>query len=345
MNTLTTKAIGILLSVVFLLGVACVQTAPGGDSSPKSAPQSITVYSGRTKSLVGPLLDRVGSEIGVDVRVRYGDTAQLAAAILEEGPRTPADVFFAQDAGALGAVSKAGRFTVLPQNLLNKVDAKFRSPGGEWVGVSGRARVVVYNTQLLKEADLPESIWGFTDPKWKGRIGWPPTNGSFQAFVTGMRTLEGDQKARQWLEGIKANNPKAYKDNTATVLAVAAGEVQVGFVNHYYLFGQLKQKGESFTARNYYTKGDVGAMMNVAGAGILKASKNQDAAARFIQYLLSEAGQQYFVEQTFEYPLSSGQPTYPGVKPLSEIQVPTLDLGNLEDLDGTLKLLRDTGIL
>ncbi|MDP2662685.1 MAG: extracellular solute-binding protein, partial [Dehalococcoidia bacterium] len=183
---------------------------PKTTAAPVQAGGIITVYSGRTKELVGPLLDRVAKELGVEARVRYGDTAQLAAAILEEGNRTPADVFFAQDAGALGALSKAGLLAKLPVSVLDRVDNRFQSPKGDWVGVSGRARVVAYNTQSLKESDLPESIRGFTDPKWKGLIGWPPTNASFQAFVTAMRVLEGEEKAKEWLKGIQANNPKTY---------------------------------------------------------------------------------------------------------------------------------------
>ena len=306
----------------------------------------ITVYSGRSKELVGPLLDRIGKELGVEVRVRYGDTAQLAAAILEEGSRTPADVFFAQDAGALGALSKAGLLAKLPDSVLDRVDKRFRSPKGEWVGVSGRARVVAYNTQSLKESDLPESIWGFTDPKWKGLIGWPPTNASFQAFVTAMRVLEGEEKAKQWLRGIQANNPKTYPNNNAAIQAVASGEIQVAFINHYYLFGQLKEKGESFAARNYYPKkGDVGALMNVAGVGVLSAAKDKKAAETFVQYLLSEVSQRYFAEQTFEYPLVQGIPADQRILPLSQLETPNIDLSNLDDLNGTLKLMRELGIL
>lgn len=328
-------------------------TAPGAapQASPTAAAAAkaggaITVYSGRTKELVGPLLDRVAKEIGLEVRVRYGDTAQLAAAILEEGTRTPADVFFAQDAGALGALSKAGLLAKLTDSTLDRVDKRFRSPKAEWVGVSGRARVVAYNTQSLKESDLPESIRGFTDPKWKGRIGWPPTNGSFQAFVTAMRVLEGEDKAREWLKGVQANNPKTYANNTAAIQAVASGEVQVAFINHYYLFGQLKEKGESFAARNFYPKkSDVGALMNVAGAGILSAAKDKKAAETFVQYLLSEGAQRYFAEQTFEYPLVQGIPTDPRILPLAQIETPNLDLSSLEGLEGTLKLMRELGIL
>lgn len=321
-------------------------TGAGGEPAVAKAAGVITVYSGRTKALVGPLLDQVAKDIGVEVRVRYGDTAQLAAAMLEEGDRSPADVFFAQDAGALGALSKVGQLAKLPDSVLNRVDKRFRSPKGEWVGVSGRARVVAYNTQTLKETDLPDSIWGFTDPKWKGRIGWPPTNASFQAFVTAMRVLEGETKAREWLTGILANSPKKYSNNTAALQAVASGEVQVAFINHYYLFGQLKEKGDSFTARNYYPKrGDVGALMNVAGAGVLSTGKDRRAAEAFVEYLLSDGAQRYFAQETFEYPMVQGIPTDQRIMPLSQIEPPNIDLSNLDDLDGTLKLMRELGVL
>ena len=355
------RRISLIVAGVSLVGLLVTSCAPAASPQPAgkaaSATQTtagapakssgvITVYSGRAKGLVGPLLDQVAKDIGVEVRVRYGDTAQLAAAILEEGNRTPADVFFAQDAGALGALSKAGQLTKLPDNILNRVDKKFQSVKGEWVGVSGRARVVAYNTQTLKEADLPESIWGFTDPKWKGRIGWPPTNGSFQAFVTAMRVLEGEAKAREWLKGIQANSPKVYRDNTTAIQAVASGEVQVAFINHYYLFGQLKEKGEYFAARNYYPKkGDVGALMNVAGAGILSTAKDKKAAEAFVEYLLSDGAQRYFAEQTYEYPMVQRIPTDPRILPLSQIQAPNIDLTNLDDLNGTLKLMQELGIL
>ena len=307
---------------------------------------TITVYSGRSKSLVGPLLDRAAKEVGVKVRVRYGGTAELAAAILEEGRRSPADVFFAQDAGALGALSKADFFTPLPDATLNRVEPRFRSPTGEWVGVSGRARVVAYNTDRLTEEDLPESILEFTDPQWRGRIGWPPTNGSFQAFVTALRKVEGEEVAQAWLLGIRGNDPKAYPNNITTLLAVADGEVDVGFINHYYLFRQLTEKGDSFSARISYPKhGDVGALINVTGVGVLSTAENKAAAFRFVEYLLSEAAQEYFATETFEYPLVAGIPTPSSLVPMSEIKTPDLDLSDLDDLEGTLKLLRDLGIL
>jgi iron(III) transport system substrate-binding protein len=306
----------------------------------------LVVYSGRTESLVGPLIQRFEDESGIEVAVRYGGTAELAATILEEGPNSPADVFYAQDAGALGALAKAGRLREVPTSILDRVAPRFRSPEGQWVGTSGRARVVIYNTERLSEEELPDSIMGFTDPKWKGRIGWAPTNGSFQAFVTALRVLKGDDVAREWLNGILANDPQVYPSNTAIVEATAQGEVDVGFVNHYYLYRFLSEAGESFPARNYHPRsGGAGALINVAGAGILDTASNVQAAGAFIEFLLSEEGQRYFAQETHEYPLIAGVEVDPRLTPLSEINAPSIDLSNLDDLRGTLELLQEVGAL
>lgn len=306
---------------------------------------TLTVYSGRTEDLVGPLIEQFEKDTGIEVQVKYGDTAELAAALLEEGDASPADVFFAQDAGALGAVRKAGLFAPLSEAILSRVDERFRADDGSWIGVSGRARVVVYNPELVKEEDLPETIFGFTDPKWKGKIGWAPTNGSFQAFVTALRVLEGEERAREWLEGIQANEPKVYPKNTAIVEAVANGEVEVGFVNHYYLLRLLKEKGDLKAKNYYFNNSDPGALINVAGVGMLKSSDNKELAEQFIAYLVSEKAQQYFSSETFEHPLVEGVKADPRLPGLSEVQTPKIDLSDLEDLDGTLQLLQDAGVL
>ncbi|MBI2872954.1 MAG: iron ABC transporter substrate-binding protein [Chloroflexi bacterium] len=309
-----------------------------------AAKETITVYSGRSKELVEPIIQQFQDATNIEVKVRYGGTSELAATILEEGKNTPADVFWAQDPAGLGAVSP--RLTRLPDSLLSQADPRFRSSEGRWVGISGRARVVVYNTQRVKEQDLPTDISGFTDSSWKGRIGWAPTNGSFQAMVTAMRKQWGEEKTRQWLLGIKANEPKAYRDNTSIVNAVGTGEIDVGFPNHYYLFRFLQEKGESFPARNYYLQsGGPGGVILVAGAGVLETSKHKDAAQRFVQFLLSPVAQQYFASQTFEYPVVEGVRTHRLLKPLSDIQSPSIDLSDMTDLEGTLKLLRDVGVL
>lgn len=317
---------------------------PAATSAP--AEGGLLIYSGRSEDLVGPLIELFEQETGIATQVRYGETAEMAATIMEEGPNSPADVFFAQDAGALGVLSSAGRLQVLDDDLLETVPAAYRSANDDWVGASGRARVVVYNTDEVQESELPQDIWGFADPDWKGKLGWAPTNGSFQAFVTAVRLLEGEDRAREWLEAMMANGIKEYPNNTAIVEAVGKGEISAGFVNHYYLLRFQAEQGAAFPAANHFlAAGDAGAMVNVAGAGILTTSKQVEIAEQFIAYLLSEEAQTYFATSTNEYPLRPGVAANPVLKPLTEIQTPDLDLNRLDDLQTTLELLQDVGAL
>ncbi len=324
-------------------------SASSGGSASGEEPVSgegLVVYSGRNEELVGPIIERFEEESGINVEVRYGDTAELAATILEEGQNSPADVFFSQDAGALGALTDEGILSPLPETALSQVEERFKDPDGEWVGVSGRARVVAYNTEALSEEELPDSILEFTDPKWSGKIGWAPTNGSFQAFVTALRVIEGEDVAREWLEGIQANDPRRYDNNLAILEGVTSGEIEVGFVNHYYLFQLQEQSGGDVPAANYYFQnGDPGSLVNVAGIGILNTADNTPEAEEFLQFMLSEEAQRYFADETFEYPLIEGVPINEDLVPLSEIEAPNVDLGSLDDLEGTLNLLRETGAL
>jgi iron(III) transport system substrate-binding protein len=321
-------------------------SAIGDNGLPVETEGSLLVYSGRSESLVGPLLERFRAETGIEVEVRYGSTAEMAATILEEGANSPADLYYGQDAGALGALAKAGRFRILPDDILAQVsDARFRSPEGQWVGTSGRARTVVYNTENVSEADLPDDIFGFCDENWRGRVGWAPTNGSFQAFVTALRVVEGEERARQWLECMIANDVQVYAKNTPIVEATGSGEIDAGFVNHYYLFRFLSEDPD-FPARNYHLRsGDTGAMVNVAGAGILDTAANPIAAEALIRYMLSQTGQGYFNTETTEYPLSANIELNPLLTPLEGIETPDIDLSNLDDLEGTLQLLQDVGAL
>lgn len=305
----------------------------------------LTIYSGRGEALVGPLIEQFEQETGLNVEVRYGDTAEMAATILEEGENSPADVYYGQDAGALGALAKAGRLAPLPEDALNLVEPRFRSPEGLWIGTSGRARVLVYNPQRTNEADLPDDIFGLCDSKWKGRVGWAPTNGSFQAFVTALRVIEGEDRAREWLACMQANEPVIFPNNSSQVEAVAVGEIDAGLVNHYYLF-QFLAEDPNYPARNYYFRsGDVGAMVNVAGVGLVNTTDNREAAAAFVRFLLRESSQQYFNTETNEYPLSANIPINPVLVPLSNITTPNINLSDLDDLEGTLQLLLELGIL
>jgi iron(III) transport system substrate-binding protein len=302
------------------------------------SPGSLVVYSGRSESLVAPIIKQFSEATGVKVDVKYGAT------LLEEGSKSPADVFFAQDPGGLGAVREL--LAPLPGQLLNRVPDWARAPEGEWVGISGRARVVVYNTNSFKETDLPDSIRDFADPKWKGKIGWAPTNASFLAMVTAMRNVWGEEQAGQWVRGIQANDPRVYKNNTSIVQAVGAGEVQVGFVNHYYLHRILAEQGEAFPARNYYTRAaDPGSVILIAGAGVLETAKNRENAERFVEFMLGTVGQQYFASRTFEHPLIDGVVSARGIPDLAAVAKPSIDVSELSDLAGTQELLRRAGAI
>ncbi len=309
--------------------------------------RTLTVYSGRTQTLVHPLLETFGEQTGIRIQVKYAGSASTAATLLEEGDNTPADVVFLQDPGSLGSLASAGMLDKIPQETLDKVDARFRDPSGEWIGTSGRARTIIYNTDTIDpERDLPASILDFTAEEWKGRVGWAPRNGSFQSFVTALRIQLGEDGARSWLEGMKENDAQEYPNNISTVAATANGEVDVGFVNHYYLERFLEEHGLEFTARNHFIgNGDPGALVLVAGVGILKASQNKPTAEEFIEFLLSEPAQEYFATETKEYPVAAGVEPVGDIPSLASLNPPNVDLGSLSDLEGTLDLLREVGVL
>ena len=356
MRTLSvTATTWIVLILVLTAAVACSSESESTRPAPAperqitevaSDPGSLVVYSGRSESLVGPIIEQFREATGIDVSTKYGGTGEIAATILEEGDNSPADVFFAQEPGGLGAVAQAGMFSVLPGDVTSLIPGWAKSPAGLWIGISGRARTLVYNTERLAEEDLPTSIFDLTDPKWKGRLGWAPTNGSFQAMVTAMRVLWGEEKTKEWLEGIRANEPGIYAKNTPQVAAAAAGEIDIGLVNHYYLHRFLQEEGDAFGARNYHpTAGGPGSLVMVAGAGILKTSRNRDNAVKFLKFMLSTVGQQYFAGQTYEYPLVEGVKTNRLLTPIDEINKPDVDMADLADLEGTQRLLRELGIL
>lgn len=306
----------------------------------------VTVYSGRNENLVGPILAQFQEASGITVTARYGDTAEMAATILEEGDNSPADVFLAQDAGALGAVQAEGRFVDLADDILERVDTRFRSDEGQWVGLTGRARVAVYNTDLLTEADLPLTIEALVEEQWRDQIGWAPTNGSFQAFITAFRVLQGEEAAAAWLRGMAANGTVTFDGNGPIVQAVGAGELQVGLVNHYYLYEIQAEQNQSLPiANHFFEPGDVGSLVNVSGIGILNSAQHVDQAQQLVDYLLGEEAQTYFAQETSEYPLVQGVEPLADLKQLDEIESPEIDLSDLSDLQGTLELLTETGIL
>lgn len=346
------RLIFVMLAATLVTTTACQANVAGSEADEGQGADAgqLVIYSGRSESLVQPIIDQFEQATNIDVNVRYGSTSEMAGVLLEEGANSPADVFYAQDPGGLGAVQAAGLLASLPEELLGRVPARFVSEEGDWLGISGRARTVVYNTDAIEnpQTTLPDDMFGFVDAQWDGRIGWAPTNGSFQAMVTAMRATWGEEKTREWLQGIQANNPLVYPSNTPIVAGVAAGEVDVGFVNHYYLHRFLAEEGEAFAARNYFLPGGgPGSLIMVSGAGILQEADNRDNAERFLSFLLSVPGQQYFASQTFEYPVLEGVAVSSMLPSLEELDALAIDipLADLADLQGTQDLLLELGII
>jgi iron(III) transport system substrate-binding protein len=329
----------------YLVGVLSLLLAIGTVSATDT--RELVVYSGRSKGLVHPIIKQFEKETGITVKVRYGNTAQLAVALLEEGEKSPADLFWAQDAGALGAVSKQGLFQTLPESTTSKVPDKFRNSEGMWIATSGRARVLAYAPERVKAEELPKSVFDLTDAKWKGRVGWAPQNASFQAFVTAMRVLEGEEKAEEWLRGMKANGAESYPKNTPIIRGLAAGEIDLGLPNHYYLMRFKKSDSGFPVEQTFFASGDAGNLVNVAGIGILKSSTHANEVNSFVEYLLSPKVQQFFISEVFEYPVTDAVIPSEKLLPLNELlkRTPEINLEKLDDLEGTLRLLREADIL
>jgi len=342
MSTRTLSAVALAVAVV---------TAACGGGTPATAPDepedvSLTVYSGRDEEFIGSLFERFQDDTGIELEVRYGDSAELAATILEEGEASPADLFVSQDAGALGVVASDGLLSEIDDEVLQRVDERFRSPDGLWVGISGRARVIAYNTDAVTEGELPGTVLDLTDPAYEGRVGFPPTNASFQAFVAAMIITEGEEATRDFLQGLADNEPRLFESNSDTVRAIAAGEIDLGLVNHYYKYEVEAEDGPIPVENHFLSGGDPGALVNAAGAGILGTSDTPEAAQRLVGYLTGDEGQTYFATETYEYPVVPGVEPSQDLVPLAEIESPAIDLSDLgETLEPALRLLAEVGLL
>jgi iron(III) transport system substrate-binding protein len=344
------KLFGLLL-LLLVVGCTKKEETPQPNASgvtPEMKGGALTIYCGREKELVEGIFERFTAETGVKIDVKYGKTAQLALQLSEEGTNSPADIFWGQDAGSLSAVAAQDLFSDLPENIRKRVAPAFEHSKKGWTAVTGRVRVLAYSTERVKTTDLPASVADLSNPKYKEKLGWAPENASFQAFVTAMRKAKGDAETKKWLEAVKNNGAKPYPSNGAIVEAIAAGEVDYGLTNHYYLFG-FKAKNPNFpVAQTPFKAGDLGNMLNVSGAGILKSTKNLPVAEQFMMYLLSNGVQSANVSgEEKEYAVVPGVEVFKDLRPFADVakEKPAVDLGDLADLEGTLNLLREVGLL
>lgn len=318
--------------------------SPSGSTESDNGP--LVVYSGRDEKLVGPLIAQFEKDTGIKTEVRYAGSAAQAQLLLTERDNSPAQVFLSQESGALGLLAQAGLLGGLSEPALAKVPEAYRAADKTWVGLTGRARVVAYDSSQVSVGDVPDTAAAMIDPKWKGQIGVTPGNASFIAFVTAMRLTDGEAKTAQWLKALADNGVKSYEKNSGILQAVESGEIKLGLTNHYYWFSAAAEQGaDNMRAKiKYGAPGDVAALVNVTGVGLLKKAAQNPNAQAFVDYLLSEAGQKYFVEKQFEYPLVPGVAGPQGVPELASLQGPKIDLSDLDSVEQSAKLIDEAGI-
>jgi iron(III) transport system substrate-binding protein len=334
----------LVFAAIFAAGCGfSTEDSGGGSNEPET--EGITLYSGRIPAAIGPAVDSYEKKEDLDVQVRYAETADLAATLVEEGDASPADVFFAQEPGAIAAVAEAGLLAKLPRDIVDKVPPRFRDPEGRWVGVTGRARVIAYNKDVVKESELPPSPFGLTDPKWDGRVGWSPASSSMQEYVTALRARYGDERTKQWLEEMVDNGAVAFPDNVTIRDAIAKGEIDVGLINHYYV-AQAIAEDPDYPVAVYFPPGGLGSLMLLTSVGVLESSDRTDEAFDFVRSLLSADSQAFFTSSSKEYPLARGSKADPALSvPISKIPVSDSSLVDLKELQATIDLMKESGAL
>lgn len=304
----------------------------------------LTIYSGRQGELVKPILDRFADAEGINIDFREGTTADLALLIEAEGDRSPADVFLSQSPGAVAYLDGLDRLTELPDDTLGLVAEEDRAPDGQWVGLTGRVRTLVYNPALIDEADLPSSVLDLTDPRYDGQLAVAPPNASFQDFVTGLRAELGDEETRAYLAGLAANDALTFPSNVAILDAVNRGEVAMGLINHYYWYENAVDDPDQPARLHFFEEGDLGSMLLVTAASVLDTAGNPELANRLVRFLLGEEAQEYFATETLEYPLADGAVPVEDLFPLNDIVSARLDFATLGTLDATIAMIDESGL-
>ena len=307
---------------------------------------SLTIYSGRREAQIGPVLHEIEDLYDdFDLEIRYDDNETHLQAIFEEGQNSPADIFYTQDSGTLGALTREGRTRALPEDVVETVPDAWSDPDGTWTGVSGRVRCVAYNTDVWEADELPNDLFAYPDDdRFDGEMGWRVDSGSFLSWVRALMVEHGEEFTEEYLLDMEDAGVTHYEGGSTTPEAVASGEVTVGFVNHYYI-GRLMDERPDAPINVTYTDGDLGALFNVSGTAVLDSSDEAELAGDFVRHLLSIEGQEFFVETNSEYAVIPGVDyAHDDVPSLDEINYPDFDLNQLADIEPAVDLLREVGI-
>lgn len=309
---------------------------------------SLTLYSAQHEQLTDLLAKDFEKATGISVSVRDGEGPALAAQLVAEGAATPADVYFTENSPELMLLEEKGLLAPVNTDTLKTVPARYDSPTGTWLGVVARENVLAYNTTKVQAGQLPASLFDLAQPQWKGKIGIAPSDADFLPLVSAVLATKGHDATVEWLKGLR-KNAQIFDDDEGVVAAVNRGAVATGLINNYYWARLHVGLGDAATksAVYHFPNGDVGALVVISGAAILKASKNTDAAQKFLAYLVSERGQKLMAEShiDFEYPLRAGVAADPILKPFDQLSPPPIDVQKLGDDSQAAKLLREAGLL
>lgn len=306
----------------------------------------ITVYNAQHESLTQEWVDGFTADTGIKVNLRNGDDSEMAAQLVAEGSRSPADVFLTENSPAMAQVENAGLFANVDADTLAQVPAEFRPSTDKWTGIAARTTVFAYNKDKLTADQLPKSLLDLQDPQWQGRWGASPSGADFQAIVSALLQLKGTDVTKTWLDGMKTN-AKAYQGNNAVMKGVNSGEIDGGIIYQYYWFGDQAKTGENSNnvALHYFKNEDPGAFVSLSGGGVLASSKHQDQAQQFLNYITGKAGQEVLQTGTsFEYPVGSGVPANPALVPLDQLQFPAIDPDKLNGPE-VVELMTQAGLI
>lgn len=328
-------------AILMLIGLTAAAAACS------SGTDSLTVYSGRSEKLVGPIFEAFTAETGIALDVRYGSSNDLALLLAEEGDKSPADVFLSRSPGPAGYLDDLGMLSELDDDVLDRVSTTDRSPDGTWVGFAGRGRVLVYNVDEVATTDLPDSVFDLTGPEYSGRVAVPGSNSSFQDWFTLFRLRNGDDVAIGWLNAMVANDSRFYPKNGAIVEAVGRNEIQFGLVNHYYNFQKVAANGDAQRSANHgFAPGDDGGLMIIATATVIDSSDEKDAANRLLAHLLSDEQQRYLTNKVYEYPLAIGVAPSDVLPPVPGDRVGAVDIDDVAaEFTRTIEIIEASGIL
>jgi iron(III) transport system substrate-binding protein len=336
------------IATVLLLTLAAISLAACGSSVGSSdSARTITLYNGQHEQTTALLVAGFEKQTQIKVKVRSDDEDVLGNQILQEGSSSPADVFYTENTPVLEDLQEKGLLSPILATTLAAVPSKYSSPQDDWVGVSARVSVLVYNTSLVKPAELPSSILELALPKWKGKVGFAPSETDFQPLITSITKLDGVAVAEKWLKGLQANG-KVYPDNETVVAQVNNGESAVGLINHYYWYRLRDEVGRSgmHSALHYYAPRDPGDLIDVSGAAVLKSSPRQAAAQKFVAFLVSKEGQEILAHShSYEYPLGSGAQSAQPLKPFDELAPAPITISDLGNGSAPLELEQKLGLL